>query len=255
MIYIKSQRDLEKMRIAGKIAATILEHLGTVICAGMSTQDIDDIVVDQMKKHKVVAATLGYKPDANHPPFPASVCTSINNVVCHGVPSKKVILKSGDIINCDLTCIHEGRYGDTSRMFYVGDVKPKIKKLVEVTQEAMMAGINAAQSGNCISEIGKAIQEYVALHGYGIVKEFTGHGVGCAFHEDPAIFHYHEPRNKYKLKPGVTITVEPMINLGKGDIKMGDDGWTVYTADGSWSAQWEHTIAITENGPEILTKL
>jgi len=255
LIYIKSKRDLEKMRIAGRIAAEILQHLGEVLKAGMSTKDIDDIVVEQMAKNNVKAATLGYRPEPHHAPFPASVCTSINSVVCHGVPSPKVVLKPGDIINCDVTTIYEGRFGDTSRTYCIGAVKPEIAKLVQVTEQAMYKGIEAARSGNCVNDIGGAIEDFIKPFGYGIVKEFSGHGVGCAFHEDPAIFHYRHPTNRYKLKPGVTLTVEPMINLGTSDIRMDNDGWTVYTADGKRSAQFEHTIAILEDGIEILTRL
>lgn len=241
------------MRRAGRLAASILDALSEKIKPGVSTLALNDYANELTEKAGAKSAPFGYRFFPTDPPFPKHICTSINNVVCHGIPAANAYLKKGDIINCDVTVILDGFHGDTSRTFFVGKVKPEIAQLVKVAQDAMMAGIAAIQPFKCVSVIGAAIEDYVKPYGYGIVKPMSGHGVGKAFHELPAVYHYRHPNYRQILKPGMTLTVEPMLNLKSDEVVLLNDGWTVVTKDGSWSAQWEHTVAITENGPEILT--
>jgi len=255
MIIIHSKKEIEKMRAAGRVAAQLLAEIETIIKPGISTEDINQYAVEFGLKHKIVMAPYNYVVSPDCPPFPKHLCTSVNNVVCHGIPRKNEYLKKGDIINVDVTPIVEGFHGDTSRTFLVGNVPEATKKLVEVTKEAMYVGIEQLRPGNCISNVGLAISKFIAPHGYGIVEELSGHGVGRKFHQEPSIFHYYNPKYKMLLKAGMLVTCEPMINMGGKEVVSLDDQWTIVTRDGSLSAQWEHTVAILDDGPEILTKL
>ena len=255
MIDIKGAWEIQKMRAAGKLAALVLEEVGSKVRKGVSTLELNDYANEITLKHGATSAPFMYRNKKSEPPFPKHICTSINNVVCHGVPKANELLKNGDIINLDITVILNGYHGDTSKTFCVGNVKPATKKLVDTTKEALMVGIRAVKPGNCISEIGKAIEEYIKPLGYGIVEQLTGHGIGRSFHEDPPVFHFYNPAYKYKLKPGLIFTIEPMINQGGKEVYLLDDGWTIVTADKKLSAQFEHTILVTDSGHEILTQL
>jgi methionyl aminopeptidase len=237
----------EGMRRAGRLAASILDELTKFVVPGITTQDIDDIVHRMTIEGGGVPATLGYRG------YTKSCCTSINHVVCHGIPGDKV-LKDGDIINVDVTPILDGWHGDTSRMYFVGDVALKARRLVDVTYECLMLGLEQAKPGNRLGDISHAIQSHAEKHRYGIVRDFCGHGLGRLFHDAPEVVHVGRPGTGVELKPGMFFTVEPMINLGKADCKVLDDGWTAVTRDRSLSAQFEHSIGITEDGHEIFTK-
>lgn len=214
----------------------------------MSTEEIDKMCHEYMTKRGAIPATLGYHG------FPKSLCTSRNEVICHGIPSDKEFIKDGDIINLDVTGIVKGFHGDTNRTFLIGDVKPEVKKLVDVTYECMMKGISVCRPGARIGDIGAVIEELAHAHGYSVVHEYCGHGIGRKFHEDPQIVHVGKKGTGAEMRPGMTFTIEPMINLGKRHCKVLSDDWTVVTKDKSWSAQFEHTILITEDGHEILTQ-
>ena len=235
------------MRAAGRLAASILDALPAYVVPGVTTGEIDDIVVRMTVESGGVPATLGYRG------FTRSCCTSINHVVCHGIPGNKV-LKDGDIVNVDVTPILDGWHGDTSRMFLVGDVALKARKLVDVTYECLMLGLEQARPGNHLGDIANAIQSHAERHRYGIVRDFCGHGVGRLFHDSPEVIHVGRPGTGPELRPGMIFTVEPMINLGRADCKLLDDGWTAVTRDRSLSAQFEHSIGITDDGCEIFTK-
>jgi len=254
VIHIKSDKDIDGMRKACALAAKVLIEVGKQIKRGATTQELDDFVDKITTEAGALSAPYQYRAMPTYPPFPGHLCTSINNVVCHGVPSKDCYLRKGDIINCDITVKLDGYHGDTSKTFIVGKTKPEIRKLVEITEQAMYEGIAQIKPGACISDIGKAIQEFVAPHGYGIVTQLTGHGIGLEFHEDPQVFHYYNPKYKLKLKPGMIFTVEPMLNLGKPDVALLNDGWTIVTTDNKPSAQFEHTCLVTPEGVEVLTK-
>jgi methionyl aminopeptidase len=204
-----------------------------------------------VREQKTVPAPLNYAPPG-YPPYPKSVCTSVNHVVCHGVPGNKR-LKAGDIVNIDVTVIKDGFHGDTSRMFYVGEPSIQARRLVDVTYECMWLGIRAVRPGAYLGDIGHAIQSHAELHGFSVVREFCGHGIGRRFHEEPQVLHYGRPGTGLKLQPGMTFTVEPMINAGKAGIRQLGDGWTIVTKDHSLSAQWEHTVLVTSGGYEVLT--
>lgn len=255
MIIVKNNEDIKGMRAAGRLAAEILHEVGTKVKRGVTTLELNDYVYELTTKAGAICAPYLYQTSPDEIPFPKHCCTSRNDRVCHGIPSAKEFLSKRDIINIDVTVILNGYHGDTSRTFFVGNPKPEVKKLVDTTEQAMYRGIDAIKPNGCVSEIGKAIEDFVKPHNYGIVKELTGHGVGKKFHEEPAVYHFYNPKYKRKLTPGVTLTVEPMINLGKPDICLLDDNWTIVTKDGKWSAQFEHTILVTEEGFEILTKL
>ena len=235
------------MRAAGRLAAEILDALVPLVVPGVTTQDIDDVVYRMSTGAGGVPATLGYRG------YTKSCCTSINHVVCHGIPSDKV-LKDGDIVNIDVTPLLDGWHGDTSRMYLVGDVPLKARKLVEVTYECLMLGLEQARPGNRLGDISHAIQTHAEKHRYGVVRDFCGHGVGRLFHDSPEVVHAGRPGTGPELKPGMFFTVEPMINIGRADCKMLDDGWTAVTRDRSLSAQFEHSIGITENGHEVFTR-
>ncbi len=234
------------MRAAGMLAASILDALTAHIVPGISTEAIDDIVRDMTLAAGGIPATLNYRG------YTHSCCTSVNHVVCHGIPGAK-LLQSGDIVNVDVTPILNGWHGDTNRTYFVGDVPIKARRLVEVTYECMMLGIEAAKPGNTLGDIGHAIQSHAEKHRYGVVRDFCGHGIGRLFHDSPEVVHYGRSGTGIELKPGMFFTIEPMINIGRGDVKVLDDGWTAVTRDRSLSAQFEHSIGITETGCEIFT--
>lgn len=236
----------EGMRRAGRLAAEILDALVPHVVPGVTTQEIDDIVRELTIKGGGIPATLHYRG------FTHSCCTSINHVICHGIPGDKK-LKDGDIVNIDVTPIVDGWHGDTSRMFLVGDVPLKARKLVDVTYECLMLGIEQARPGNQLGDIGHAIQTHAERHRYGVVRDFCGHGLGRVFHDAPEVIHLGRPGTGPELRPGMFFTIEPMINIGRPDVKLLDDGWTAVTRDRSLSAQFEHSIGITETGCEIFT--
>ncbi len=246
-VIIKSPEEIEKMRVAGKLAAEVLEMIEEYVVPGVTTDELDrichDYIVDQQQ---AIPAPLNYRG------FPKSICTSVNHQVCHGIPGVKK-LKKGDIINIDITVIKDGYHGDTSKMFFVGEASILAKRLVRVTQEALYIGIDMVKPGVQLGDIGHAIQKHVEANHYSVVREFCGHGIGKGFHEDPQVLHYGKPGTGFTLLSGMCFTIEPMVNTGKRHIKILGDDWTVVTKDRSLSAQWEHTILVTENGHEVLT--
>jgi methionyl aminopeptidase len=245
-IKLHDEAGFAGMRRAGRLAAEILDALTTFVAPGVTTGAIDDLVRQMTLDGGAVPATLGYRGYAH------SCCTSINNVICHGIPGDKV-LRDGDIVNIDVTPLLDGWHGDTSRMYLVGDVPLKARRLVEVTYECLMIGVNMARPGVRLGDIGHAIQTHAEAHRYGVVREFCGHGVGRLFHDAPEVIHAGRPGTGPELRAGMFFTIEPMINLGKAGVKMLDDGWTAVTRDRSLSAQFEHSIGITDNGCEIFT--
>ena len=246
---IKSSEDIKKMREAGKIAAKTLEMIEDFIKPGISTGELDNICHKFItEEQKCIPAPLNYKG------FPKSICTSVNQVVCHGIPSETKILKNGDIMNIDVTVIKDGFHGDTSKMFFVGKEKPHTKKLVETTQKCMYEAIKIVRPGVRLGDIGHKIQTIAENNHYSVVRDYCGHGIGRVFHEDPQILHYGQPNTGLALKEGRCFTIEPMINIGTHKTKLSkQDGWTVETLDGRLSAQWEHTILVTPDGFEVLT--
>lgn len=246
-IVILSQREIEKMRRAGSLAAKLLQHLGPLVKPGVSTLQLNDEAERWTLEHGAKSAPLGYKG------YPKSICTSVNEVICHGIPNAKQILKDGDIINIDVTPIVDGYHGDTSKTFLVGNPTPKAQKLVEVTQECLRLGIAEVKPGAKIGDIGAAIQEYAESFGFSVVRDFVGHGISHIFHTAPDVPHYGIRGRGKKLRAGMVFTIEPMINEGTHEAEMLNDGWTAVTSDRLLSAQFEHTIAVTEDGVEILT--
>ena len=253
-IVLMSPAEIAKMRDAGRLAAQLLHHIGAMVKPGISTQELNDEAEKWTKAHGAKSAPLGYAP-GGPPPFPRSICTSVNEVVCHGIPNSKHVLKNGDIINIDVTPILDGYYGDTSRTYFVGTPSPAAKQLVEVTEECLRRGIAEVAPGKRIGDIGAAIQGYAESFGYGVVREFVGHGVGKVFHTAPQIPHFGTRGKGRRFEVGMVFTIEPMINIGHWRTKMLNDGWTAVTIDGKLSAQFEHTLAVTETGVEILTRL
>ncbi|MGZ4996468.1 MAG: type I methionyl aminopeptidase [Methylobacter sp.] len=246
-IIIKTESEIEKMRIAGRLAAEVLEIIEPHVVPGVTTDELNQICHDYIVDvQKAIPAPLNYHG------FPKSICTSVNHQICHGIPSDKK-LKSGDIINIDITVIKDDYHGDTSKMFCVGDVSPHAKRLIKVTQEAMFLGIDQVKPGATLGDIGHAIQKHAESNRYSVVREFCGHGIGKKFHEEPQVLHYGKAGEGETLEAGMILTIEPMINLGKRHMKVLGDGWTAVTKDRSLSAQWEHTILVTPNGYEILT--
>ena len=248
-IELLSSRELAKMRQAGRLAAQLLEHLEPMVKPGVTTLQLNDEAERWTKAHGAKSAPLGYHG------FPKSICTSVNEVVCHGIPNAKQILKDGDIINIDVTPLVDGYHGDTSKTFFVGTPSPTAKKLVEVTQECLIRGIAEVKPGARIGDIGAAIQEYAEAQGFSVVRNFTGHGVHRIFHTAPEIPHYGKRGTGKRLRPGMVFTIEPMINEGTWEVEVLDDGWTALTLDRKLSAQFEHTVAVTNSGVEILTLL
>ncbi len=252
-VSIKNSADIEKMRVAGRLASEVLDFVAPHVKAGISTEELDALCHDFMvRTQECVPAPLNYAPPG-YPPFPKSVCTSVNHVVCHGVPGGKR-LKNGDIVNIDVTVIKDGFHGDTSRMFYVGEPSIQARRLVEATYECMWRGIACVRPGAHLGDIGHAIQSHAERHGFSVVREFCGHGIGREFHEEPQVLHYGKPHTGLKLHAGMTFTIEPMINAGKAGIRQLADGWTIVTKDHSLSAQWEHTVLVTDSGYEVLTR-
>ncbi|MDX2273008.1 MAG: type I methionyl aminopeptidase [Cyanobacteriota bacterium] len=247
-----SSRELEKMRRVGRLAADLLTYLEPLVKPGVTTLELNNQAEAWTKDHGAISAPLGYAP-GNVPPFPKSICTSVNEVVCHGIPSPKQMLKAGDILNIDVTLILDGYHGDTSRMFFVGDPTPRTQKLVEVTYECLHRGIAEVKPGGRVGDIGAAIQSYAEGQGFSVVRDFVGHGIGKRFHTAPQIPHYGNRGQGEKLRPGMVFTIEPMINEGTWEVKVLADKWTAVTKDRKLSAQAEHTVAVTEAGVEILT--
>jgi len=248
-IKIKTADEIEKMRVAGRLAAEVLEMIEPHVKAGVTTNELNQICHDYIvNEQKAIPAPLNYHG------FPKSICTSVNHVVCHGIPNDKP-LKNGDIINIDITVIKDGYHGDTSKMFHVGKALPHAKRLADITLECMYKGIELVKPGTRLGDIGAAIQQHAEKHHYSVVREYCGHGIGAEFHEEPQVLHYGKAGSGAELKEGMCLTIEPMINAGKRHVKLlKKDGWTVETVDRRLSAQWEHTILVTADGYEVLTK-
>lgn len=248
-VTIKSPEEFQKMRVAGKLAADVLEMIKPYVQPGVTTGELDNICHQYIvEEQKAIPAPLNYHG------FPRSICTSINDVVCHGIPSDTKRLKNGDIVNIDVTVIKDGYHGDTSIMVGVGDIAPHAERLINVTQECLYKAIAIVKPGTTLGDIGAIIQEHAEKHYYSVVREYCGHGIGAIFHEDPQVLHYGRKGEGMALKPGMTFTIEPMINAGKRHTKLNtNDGWTVTTKDGRLSAQWEHTLGVTDSGVEIFT--
>jgi len=246
-VTIKTPEEVEKMRIAGRLAAEVLRMIRPHVQPGITTGELDRICHDYIVNvQQAVPAPLNYKG------FPRSICTSVNHQVCHGIPGDKK-LKKGDIVNIDITVIKDGFHGDTSKMFYIGEPSIQAKRLVQITHECMLKGIAMVRPGTRLGDIGHAIQQHAEAHGFSVVREYCGHGIGREFHEDPQVLHYGQPGTGMVLAPGMTFTIEPMINAGKREVKLLPDNWTVVTRDHSLSAQWEHTVLVTDKGHEVLT--
>ncbi len=249
MVTLKSERELGLMRVAGKAVAQILDEMIRMVEPGITTGELDQYAESRCKELKVIPAFKGYHG------FPACVCISVNEEVVHGIPSKKKTLKAGDIVGLDFGVHYEGWYGDSARTVPVGKVSAEATQLLKVTQESLMRGIAACKEGNRVFDIGHAVQNYVEPFGYGVVREFVGHGIGRALHEDPQVPNYGPKGKGLQLKVGMVLAIEPMINAGSHEVKVLNDGWTAVTVDKALSAHFEHTVAITPNGPEILTRL
>jgi len=248
-IIIKTEEEIEKMRIAGRLAAEVLEVLRPHVKPGITTEELDRIAHDHITRvQQAIPAPLDYHG------FPKSICTSVNHQVCHGIPGPRK-LKKGDIINIDITVLKDGYHGDTSKMFFVGEPTVLAKRVVRIAHECMVKGIEMVRPGARLGDIGHVIQQHAERNGCSIVREYCGHGIGRGFHEEPQVLHYGEPGTGVTLEPGMTFTIEPMVNAGRRDVRLLADGWTVVTKDHSLSAQWEHTVAVTEDGVEVLTLL
>ena len=251
-IILKTPEEIEKMRIAGRLAAEVLDYITPFVKPGMTTGELDSLCHDYMVNVQgCIPAPLNYSP-SGYKPYPKSICTSVNHQVCHGIPGDKQ-LKSGDIVNLDITTIKNGYHGDTSRMFMVGEPSIQAKRLCEITFECLWLGIAQVRPGARLGDIGHAIQQYAEKAGYSVVREFCGHGIGARFHEEPQVVHYGKADTGVRLEPNMIFTIEPMINAGKAGIRELSDGWTIVTKDRSLSAQWEHTVLVTETGFEVLT--
>jgi methionyl aminopeptidase len=251
-VVLKTAEELERMRIAGRLASEVLDFITPHVKPGVTTGKLNDLCHDYMVREQgTVPAPLNYAPPG-YKPFPKSICTSVNHQVCHGVPGERV-LKPSDILNIDITVIKDGFHGDCSRMFYVGEPSIQARRLVDATFECMWLGIRAVRPGARLGDIGAAIQAHAERQGFSVVREFCGHGIGRKFHEEPQVLHYGKAGTGLPLQPGMTFTVEPMINAGKPGIRELADGWTIVTKDHSLSAQWEHTVAVTEQGYEVMT--
>jgi methionyl aminopeptidase len=246
-VFIKSRAELEAMARAGRLAAQCLEWILKQVRPGMTTQDIDDLQVDYARREGVVAAPLGYRG------FPRSICTAVNEVICHGIPSKHQVLRDGDIVGIDVTLIVDGFHGDNAATVPVGEVRPEVMRLLEATLESNRLGIAAVRPGGRIGDIGHAIQSHAEPLGFSVVRDFVGHGVGRGFHEAPQVPHYGVPGRGQRFTPGLVFTIEPMINEGTYETDLLSDGWTAVTRDRKLSAQYEHTIAVTEEGVRVLT--
>lgn len=246
-VQIKNEKALESMRAAGRLASECLAWILAQVQPGISTQDIDDLQTQFAERHGVVPAPKGYKG------FPKSICTSPNDVICHGIPSRQVVLREGDIIGIDVTLVVEGYHGDNAATIPVGEVAPDVARLLRATLEGQRRGIEAVKPGGRLGDIGAAIQSVVEPEGFSVVRDFVGHGIGRGFHEEPQVPHWGEAGRGVRLRPGMTFTVEPMINAGVPDVEILEDGWTALTADRQLSAQYEHTLEVTEDGVRVLT--
>lgn len=246
MIFLKSSEEIELIRLSGRLAAQTLVFAAGELKPGVTTGRLDKLIEEFIRDHKAIPATLGYRG------YPASSCISINEVVVHGIPGPRVV-EEGDLVKIDVTTILNGYYGDTARSFCVGDVSPQARALAEATEKAMYLGINEVKNGARLGDIGAAIQEFVEPLGYSVVRDFVGHGVGREFHEEPSVPHYGRRGSGLRLKTGMVFTIEPMINEGVFNVKILKDKWTAVTADGKLSAQFEHSVAVTDNGFDILT--
>ncbi|MCF6289315.1 MAG: type I methionyl aminopeptidase [Proteobacteria bacterium] len=254
-INLKTEQDIEKMRIAGRLAAEVLDMIAPHVVTGVTTNELDKLCHDYMiNVQNSIPATINYGHKTPQYPdgYPKAICTSINHVICHGIPSDKK-LKNGDIVNIDVTVIKDGWHGDTSRMFTVGQLSGRAQKLVDVTKECMEIGIRMVAPGVHLGDIGHAIAQHASKHRFSVVREYCGHGIGKVFHESPQVLHYGTKGTGVVLQQGMTFTIEPMINIGKRFSKLLGDEWTVVTKDKSLSAQWEHTVAVTKTGVEVLT--
>lgn len=246
-VTIKTPQEIDKMRVAGRLAAEVLDMIGAYVKPGVTTGELDRICHDYIvNRQQAIPAPLNYRG------FPKSICTSVNHQVCHGIPGDRA-LKKGDIINIDVTVIKNGYHGDTSRMFFVGEPSIQARRLVQTTYDAMAAGIREVRPGARLGDIGHVVQQLAEGQDFAIVREYCGHGIGRQFHEDPQVLHYGKPGSGMELVPGMTFTIEPMVNAGRKEVKLMPDNWTVVTRDHSLSAQWEHTILVTETGYEVLT--
>jgi methionyl aminopeptidase len=247
-VTIKTPSDQEHMRVAGRLAADVLDMIGPYVVPGVTTDELNARCHDYIvNAQQAIPAPLNYRG------FPKSICTSVNHVVCHGIPSAEKRLKQGDIVNVDITVIKDGWHGDTSRMFAVGKIAPAAQRLIDITKEAMWIGIRQVRPGARLGDIGAAIQGFVEPQHLSVVREYCGHGIGRIFHEDPQVLHYGERGQGMELRPGMTFTIEPMVNAGKRHVRLLPDGWTVITKDHALSAQWEHTVLVTDTGYEVLT--
>jgi methionyl aminopeptidase len=248
-IHIKTPEEIEQMRVAGRLAGEVLQMIRPHVKPGITTDELDRICHDYIvNEQDAIPAPLNYKG------FPKSICTSINHQVCHGIPSEKR-LKKGDIVNIDITVIKDGYHGDTSKMFYVGEPSVLAKRICDVSHDCMLIGIEQVRPGAHLGDIGHAIQQHAESNNYSVVREYCGHGIGREFHEEPQVLHYGTPGTGVELVPGMIFTIEPMINAGRKEVKLLKDNWTVVTSDHSLSAQWEHTILVTDSGHEILTQV
>ena len=249
-VTIKTPEEIEKMRVAGRLAAEVLEMIEEHVKPGVTTGELDRICHEYIVNvQEAIPAPLNY----GNPPFPKSICTSVNHVICHGIPSDDKVLKKGDSVNIDVTVIKDGYHGDTSKMFFVGEAKPADKRLVEITQECMYKGIGLVKPGTRLGDIGHIIQQHAEANYYSVVREYCGHGIGKGFHEEPQVMHYGRPNTGMELREGMCFTIEPMINMGVWQIEVLDDGWTAITQDKKRSAQFEHTLVVTDDGYEIMT--
>ena len=246
---VYAPKDFKRLRVVGDIVARCFDHIAPHIRAGISTGEIDRMVAEFLRANGARSSDLGYQG------YPKSICTSVNDVIVHGIPSDDVILHDGDIVNVDLTAQFKGFHGDASRMFMIGNVAPRARELVQTCQDALNTAISICAPGVPLSEIGKTIESVVLPHGFSISRDFVGHGIGKVMHDDPQIYHFYDKRwDKVKMVPGLVFTIEPMINMGRPECRIDADGWTARTVDGGWSAQWEHTLGITEDGVIIFTE-
>jgi methionyl aminopeptidase len=251
-IILKTEAQIESIRRSSKAATDILQRMGEAVRPGVSTADLDQIARQMIKKYEGVSSFLGYRP-SYHPPFPAAICTSVNDEVVHGIPSKRRILKEGDILGLDFAIILDGYHGDTAYTFPVGRISPEAQRLLDVTRASLYVGIEAARPGNRIGDVGYAVQQYVEAHGYTVVRDLCGHGVGRNLWEEPQVPNYGRPGRGERLRPGMVIAIEPMVCMGTHEVMVLEDQWTTVTADGQLSAHYEHTVAILSDGPDILT--
>ena len=252
---VTSEDDIARMREAGRLAASVLDMIGEHVQPGVSTGELNDLCHRMITEELgCIPAPLNYSNGPGTPPFPKSICTSVNHVVCHGIPSAKKVLKSGDAVNIDVTVIKDGFHGDTSKMFFAGKPSVLAERLVRVTQECLYRGIEAVRAGARLGDIGHAIQSHAESNHFSVVREFCGHGIGRTFHDEPQVVHYGRPNTGMVLEEGMTFTIEPMINAGKRHVKILPDQWTVVTKDHKLSAQWEHTLLVTTSGAEVLTR-